>query len=80
MFRFLRPDGVPLPAEPAAASWEGPSLAPTDARLTAAGVRIGPHTATPDWYGESLHLTAALDALWQPPAPEAPAAMARGAP
>ena len=46
-FRFLRPDGVPLPAEPPAACWEGAPLAPTDARLAAAGVSIGPHTATP---------------------------------
>ena len=79
-FRFLRPDGVPLPAEPPAACWEGAPLAPTDARLAAAGVSIGPHTATPDWYGESLDLTAALDVLWQPPAREAPAAVARGGP
>ena len=79
-FRFLRPDGVPLPAEPPAACWEGAPLAPTDARLAAAGVSIGPHTATPDWYGESLDLTAALEVLWQPPARAAPAAVARGAP
>ena len=79
-FRFLRPDGVPLPAEPPAASWEGAPLAPTDARLAAAGVSIGSHTATPDWYGESLDLAAALDVLWQPPAREAPAAVAPGAP
>ena len=79
-FRFLRPDGVPLPAEPPWACWEGAPLAPTDARLAAAGVSIGPHTATPDWYGESLDLAAALDVLWQPPAREAPAAVARGAP
>ena len=67
-FRFLRPDGTPLPAEPPAAGWEGAPLAPTDARLAAAGIGIGPHTATPDWYGESLDLTAALDVLWEPPA------------
>ena len=79
-FQFLRPDGVPLPAEPPAACWEGAPLAPTDARLAAAGVSIGPHTATPDWYGESLDLAAALEVLWQPPAREAPAAVARGAP
>ena len=66
-FRFLRPDGTPLPAEPPAAGWEGAPLAPTDARLTAAGIGIGPHTATPEWYGESLDLTAALDVLWEPP-------------
>ena len=79
-FRFLRPDGVPLPAEPPAASWEGAPLAPTDARLAAAGVSIGPHTATPDWYGEPLNLSAALAVLWQPPAREPPAAVACGAP
>ena len=67
-FRFLRPDGTPLPAEPPLARWEGAPLAPTDARLAAAGISIGPHTATPEWYGESLHLTAALDVLWEPPA------------
>ena len=66
-FRFLRPDGTPLPAEPPAAGWEGAPLAPTDARLTAAGIGIGPHTATPEWYGESLDLTATLDVLWEPP-------------
>ena len=67
-FRFLRPDGKPLPALPPAVRWEGAPLAPTDARLAAAGISIGPHTATPEWYGESLHLTAALDVLWEPPA------------
>ena len=67
-FRFLRPDGTPLPAQPPVARWEGAPLAPTDARLAAAGIGIGPHTATPDWYGESLALTAALDVLWEPPA------------
>ena len=49
-------------------SWEGAPLAPTDARLAAAGIGIGPHTATPEWYGESLDLTATLDVLWEPPA------------
>ena len=67
-FRFLRPDGEPLPAEPPLSSWAGAPLAPTDARLAAAGISIGPDTATPEWYGESLHLTAALDVLWEPPA------------
>ena len=79
-FRFLRPDGVPLPAEPPVACWEDAPLAPTGARLAAAGVSIGPHTATPEWYGESLDLAAALDVLWQPPAREAPAAVACGDP
>ena len=67
-FRFLRPDGAPLPAEPPVPSWEGAPLEPIDARLAAAGISIGPNTATPDWYGESLDLTAALDVLWEPPA------------
>ena len=66
-FQFLRPDGVPLPAVPAAARCAGRPLAPTDARLEAAGISIGPHTATPDWYGEPLELAAALDVLWEPP-------------
>ena len=79
-FRFLRPNGVALAAEPPVVCWEGPPLAPTDARLAAAGVSIGPHTATPDWYGESLDLAAALDVLWQPPARAAPAAVACGGP
>ena len=67
-FRFLRPDGEPLPVEPPPVCWEGAPLAATDARLAAAGINIGPHTATPDWYGESLNLQAALDVLWAPPA------------
>ena len=66
-FQFLRPDGVPLPAVPAAARWAGAPLAPTDARLEAAGISIGPHTATPEWYGEPLELAAAVDVLWEPP-------------
>ena len=66
-FLFLRPDGEPLPAEPPAVCWGGAPLAPTDARLAAAGIRIGPHTATPDWYGETLDLQAVLDVLWEPP-------------
>ena len=63
-----RPDGVLLPAEAPAVRWEGAPLAPTAARLAAGGVRIGPHTATPEWYGESLDVAAALDVLWEPPA------------
>ena len=67
-FRFLRPDGAPLPAVPPAARWQGAPLAPTVARLAAAGITIGPDTATPEWYGESLDVTAALEVLWEPPA------------
>ena len=68
-FQFLRPNGEPLPAVPPAARWEGvgPPLAPTVARLAAAGISIGPHTATPEWYGETLNVAAALDVLWDPP-------------
>ncbi len=65
-FQFLRPDGEPLPAVPAPTRWAGTPLAPTDARLEAAGISIGPHTATPEWYGEPLELAAALDVLWEP--------------
>ena len=68
-FQFLRPNGEPLPAVPPAPRWEGvgPPLAPTVERLKAAGISIGPHTATPEWYGESLNVSAALDVLWEPP-------------
>ena len=40
---------------PPAPQWQGAGapLAPTVARLAAAGITIGPHTATPEWYGES---------------------------
>ena len=64
-FQFLRPDGMPLPAVPPAAQWQGAGapLAPTVARLAADGITIGPHTTTPEWYGESLNVTAALDVL-----------------
>ena len=71
-FQFLRPDGVPLPAVPAVARWEGAPLAPIDARLEAAGISIGPHTATPEWYGEPLELAAALEVLWEPPKRRSP--------
>ena len=68
-FLFLRPNGEPLPAVPPAPRWDGvgPPLAPTVERLAAAGISIGPHTATPEWYGESLNVAAALDVLWEPP-------------
>ena len=61
-------------------SWEGAPLAPTDARLAAAGVSIGPDTATPEWYGESLDLTATLDVLWEPRRPSRSAVPDRAAP
>ena len=66
-FVFRRPDGAPLPAVPVAPRWEGAPLEPTEARLRQAGITIGPHTATPEWYGESLDLAGALDLLWEPP-------------
>ena len=68
-FQFLRPHGEPLPAVPPALRWDGvgPPLAPTVERLAAAGISIGPHTATPEWDGEPLHVAAALEVLWQPP-------------
>ena len=79
-FQFLRPDGTPLPAVPPAPQWQGAGapLAPTVARLAAAGITIGPHTATPEWYGESLNVAAALDVLWEPQVREPPVAAARG--
>ena len=75
-FQFLRPNGAPLPPVPPAPCWQGAGdpLAPTVARLEAAGVSIGPHTATPEWYGEPLDVTAALDVLWEPPVLEPPPA------
>ncbi len=79
-FQFLRPDGTPLPAVAPAPRWQGAGepLAPTVARLAMAGISIGPHTATPEWYGESLNVVGALDALWEPQVREPPAAAARG--
>ena len=75
---FHWPDGRPLPAVPGAPQWNGPPLAPTDARLDAGGIAIGPDTATPDWHGERLDLVYAIDVLWTPR--DAAAAMATGAP
>ena len=66
--QFLRPEGEPLPAVPRAPRWEGAPLAPSAVRLAARGITIGPHTATPEWYGEALDVAVALDVLWQPPA------------
>ena len=61
--RFFGPDGQPFPEAPPAPRWAGPALAPATARLDAAGVTIGAHTATPDWYGERLDLEFAIDVL-----------------
>ena len=63
---FCWPDGRPFPDAPAAPRWTGPPLAPTGAHLAAAGIEIGPDTATPDWHGERLDLGYAIDVLWKP--------------
>ena len=63
---FCWPDGRPFPDVPSAPRWTGPPLAPTDTHLAAAGIEIGPDTATPDWHGERLDLGYAIDVLWRP--------------
>ena len=63
--RFLRPDGRPLPAAPALPAVTGAPLAPVTARLDRAGIRIGPHTATPAWRGERLDVDWAVGVLWR---------------
>ena len=63
---FCWPDGRPFPDAPPAPRWTGPPLAPTGAHLAAAGIEIGPDTATPDWHGERLDLGYAIDVLWKP--------------
>ncbi len=64
--RFLRPDGRPLPEAPALPAVTGAPLAPVTARLDRAGIRIGPHTATPAWRGERLDVDWAVSVLWRP--------------
>jgi hypothetical protein len=64
--RFCRPDGRPLPAAPPAPRWGGPPLAPTLARLGAAGITIGAETGRPHWHGERLDEVWAIDVLWRP--------------
>ncbi|MPY89123.1 MAG: DUF222 domain-containing protein [Luteitalea sp.] len=65
-----RPDGRQLPPAPTAPRWDTHGdevqdpLAPLTARLAAAGMRIGPHTATPDWDGERFDVRWAIDVLW----------------
>ena len=63
---FFWPDGRPFPDVATASRWTGLPLAPTDARLNAADIEIGPDTATPDWHGERLDLGYAIDVLWKP--------------
>jgi len=69
----VRPDGRPLPAAPPVPRWAGPPLAPTEVRLAAAGIGVGPQTATPHGY-DRLELAWAIDVLWRP-AVDAPLAM-----
>ena len=64
--KFLRPDGRPLPEAPSAPPWTGAPLAPVASHLEEAGVRIDPHTATPQWHGERLDEAWAIDVLWRP--------------
>ena len=64
--RFLRPDGRPLPEAPALPVVTDMLLASQTARLDRAGIRIGPHTATPAWRGERLDVDWAVGVLWRP--------------
>ena len=61
--RFRHPNGRPLVDAPPAPCWNGSALAPTDARLAAGHMRLGPDTATPDWQGEPLDLDWAVTVL-----------------
>ncbi len=62
---FVRPDGEPLPEAPASPTVTGAPLAPMTARLARAGIRFGPHTATPAWRGERLDVDWAVSVLWR---------------
>ena len=64
--RFLRPDGRPLPEAPALPAVTDMLLESQTARLDRAGIRIGPHTATPAWRGERLDVDWAVGVLWRP--------------
>ncbi len=71
--RFVQPDGCPLPEAPSSPRWIGAPLAPVRSRHEAIGIWIDPHTATPNWHGERLDETWAIDVMWRPrsePAPE----------
>ena len=61
--QFVRPDGHPLAAAPAAPDWDGLPLEPTATRLAAAGIDIDANTATPAWRGERLDLKWAIGIL-----------------
>ena len=71
--RFVRPDGRPLPEAPPLPAVTDAPLAPVTARLAQAGVRIGPHTATPAWRGERLDVDWAISVLWRPTSRQRPA-------
>jgi hypothetical protein len=61
---FTRPSGVRLETAPAAPRWHDTSpLAPTNARLIAAGIVIGPQTSRPNWCGERFDVGWAIDVL-----------------
>ena len=62
---FIRPDGTRLtPAPPPPTGWtDDTALAPVDARLAAAGIAIGPYTATPVGYAHRLDVAWAIDVL-----------------
>ena len=64
--RFLRPDGRPLPEAPTLPVVTDMLLESQTARLDRAGIRIGPHTATPAWRGERLDVDWAVGVLWRP--------------
>ena len=68
---FVQPNGQPLVEAPPAPAWTGAPLAPVDDRLAAAGIEIGPETATPDWYGERLDLAWVVNLIWRPRDPAA---------
>jgi hypothetical protein len=62
---FWGPDGTwlePAPSAPSPIESSQP-LAPIDAHLSAAGITIGPYTATPVSYGERLDLGWTIDVL-----------------
>ncbi len=60
--QFVRPDGRPLPEAPTLPAVTDAPLAPVTARLVRAGIRVGPHTATPAWRGERLDVDWAVNA------------------
>jgi 5-methylcytosine-specific restriction endonuclease McrA len=61
--QFSRPDGRLLPEVPTAPRCEGDPVIALRARHAAQGLRLGPHTAHPDWAGERLDLGWAIDVL-----------------